>query len=273
MMAKVATNPPAPSLSDAAIEESAKLFSAIEQMMFNLIAEGKAFDDLDSGQYLLCQRLGWDRKRITREFSIREGTALHQKLAGTGAERKAARERLEKAKQAADTESPKLREQLAKLTAELQAKINTLEQETRDAENAVNSQKRSVEQLRKMLPEHLKVAGSRPTVKASATTRQELIRVQNKIDSAHYITQIMQNNFSCSEIETYGKARGLNFMASSNPNRPARREVSWSKWKQHVNQLQEEVPALVEKLAKLREQEAVEKAEAEAESLDYYVPN
>ncbi len=172
----------------------------------------KTFDDLNSSQYLLCRRLGWDRKRIVREFSLREGVATHQKLAGTGAERKAAAERLEKAKQQTAAECPKLREQLAKLTAELQAKINAVEREARDAKHAVNSQDRSVEQLRKMLPEHLRLTGSRKTVNASTATRQEIIRVENKIDSACRITQIKQNDLSgMPEIERYGKLHDINF--------------------------------------------------------------
>ncbi len=273
-MAKVADKPAAPSIPTAAITDSANLFSSIEQVMFALIADGKTFDDLNPDQYLLCQRLGWDRKRIVREFSIRQGIAKHRSLAGTAAERKAAAVRFEKAKQQLATKGVELREQLAKLKAELDAKINAVERETRDAEHAINVQERSVNYLRRNLPEHLRLAGSRSVVKASSATRQEVSATQRKIDSAYGISQIKIGNFSSlSAIKSYGESVGIDFLAAENPNRPANlKQINWGKWQKYVEQLQSEVPALVEKLKELRRQEKAEIAEAEAEALSYYVP-
>ncbi len=273
-MAKVAEKPAAPSLPTAAIGESEKLFSAIEGVMFSLIADGKTFDDLNPNEYLLCQRLGWDRKRIVREFGIRQGIAKHQTLAGTGAERKAAAARLERAKQQLATEGAELREQLAKLKTELEAKIAAVERESRDAEHAINVQNRSVDYLRRNLPEHLRIAGSRSVVKASIATRQEVLATQRKIDGAYSISQIKTGNFSSlSAVKNHGESVGIDFLAAENPDRPLKiKQVNWPKWQKYVEQLQAEVPALVEKLKELRQQERAEIAEAEAEVLSHYVP-
>ncbi len=273
-MAKVADKPVAISLPTVAIEESTKLFSSIEQVMFALIENDKTFDDLNPDEYLLCQRLGWDRKRIVREFSIREGIAKHQKLAGSAAERKAAGVRLEKAKQQLATEGVELREQLAKLTRELEAKIAAVECEARDAEHAIGAQKRSVEYLRKNLPEHLRIAGSHTIVQASAATRRDVISTQRKISEAYSIAQIkIGHGGSIAAVKRYGEANNIDFLVAENPNRPANlKQINWPKWQKHVEQIQAEVPAIQAKLTELRKQEKAEIAEAEAEALSYYVP-
>lgn len=286
MAKKTATllEPPAnadESVLDNVTQDSLALFAQVDAMLLDFVRGGGTGEgQLSGAQLLACRRMAWDRDEIRRQIAYRVEIVKYQAMAGTAAEREAARQQLQAATEKLATEGAKLRNELESVTARLTAQIAAMETEVTKASTLVNTHTRSVTNLRGRAPAHIvhdshrtiQLAGEPHRVRANALQAEiGIIETASQIKfydpgSKHQLARYCENH--APECLSGERAQGHHpWRVMDGP-----KVVIEVKWKEHVAAQMQRLPELRRQLREAQAAEVAATKQAEIESLSYYVP-
>lgn len=209
---------------------------------------GLGLDDSPEGRHRLA-------KEISRVRVIRE----QQQIAGTSADRAAAREAAQRAAGERDRRTPELQEQIARL----ESQVAELARTAAAAARTVERQDRAVGVLREKVPAHVHeaFAGEKGRIKASFS--EELQSLQNELIRCQRLLAI--------DPETEPGRDELARLKSSMPaNYPGREHYDPSTWSKARTAAAETLARVQPEFAAAKARQAAAIAEAEREILGIY---
>lgn len=266
------TKTPQPDIVAQAVQRQTELFAAVEALLFGKAAKGETIDSFSSGELLLCSSLSWDRKRTATELGQRSAIWGMQQQAGSSADRREAQERLEAARDKLAAEGPKLREELARVTSELNGEITAMEQAVAEANQKVDSQNAAVTYLQKWLPPHVIPAADRAVDAVNRQHGQTISQLQLSIDRIVNLAKIKPVDLEGKQAAIrYAEASGHRDLLLARQNDRNQHEVNVTAWRSHVSELQATLPELRKKLETAKAEQAAALVEAQS-ARNFYVP-
>lgn len=211
-----------------------------------------------SDELLIFDALGWDNTGIAKELGRQQKIYRFQGEAGTSSDRVAASELRDRAAESLATRGGEIREQIAKLTAELRQ----LEAADQAAAELCERQQNALRQLRECVDPETRRAADEALRSAVAPIDRDLAAARARFQNIENWRKVEPGSIAAIPLlEKLGREYGRQFIRRDMSGCPS---ANFEAWRRFIDEVAAELPGLKAKVYELvaRRRAAVAKADA-----------